>query len=337
MTTWTVEPPPPGLRTPAVDAGALAMPRRSIWQRSVAWGLASAAAVALIATLAGNPFRSVTGRGPMRQADALDELRTTSVPAAVEAPAGMAVGGVSRSQVEAVLQADRSPVIARTSRLRLLVEDLDASRLELERIARDINGFIGDIVVNSQGARSVRATLRVPADALDRAMDALRRMGKILEESRQAEDVTEQSLDIDARISNGRRTEERLVQLLTNRTGSLEDVLAVERELARIRTELEQLEGRRKNLDRRVAYATVRVEITEQARPDVSLGPVGVTPRLRNALVEGARIALQSLLNVALFAIEVGPAVLLWVLILALPTRFAIRRWRRRQDATAWR
>jgi hypothetical protein len=332
LTTWTVEPPPSELRTPAVDAAPLAAPRRPIWRRPVAWGLAAAAAVALIATLGGNPLWRTTGREP---AEASRQLQAAPVAAMAEA-AEVAGAGLPPMAAGQAFQADLSRLIARNARLRLLVEDIDASRVELERIARDINGFIGDIVASSQGTRSVQATLRVPADAFDRAMNALRQMGKVLEESRQAEDVTEQSLDLDARISNGRRTEQRLLQLLASRTGSLEDVLAVERELARIRIELEQLESRRKGLDRRVAYATVRVEITEQARADVSLGPVDVTTRLRNALADGARAALQSLLSVALFAIEVAPAVLLWALILALPAWYAIRRWRRRQDSAAW-
>jgi hypothetical protein len=79
------------------------------------------------------------------------------------------------------------------------------------------------------------------------------------------------------------------------------------------------------------------VEISEQPRPDVSLRPVGVTARLRNTLAAGARTALQSLLNVVRFAVEVGPAVLPWALILVCPARYAIRRWRRRLGAVAWR
>jgi hypothetical protein len=346
MTTWSIEPPPAGLRLPAADLAEAKFVRRPFWRSAAVWIAAPAAAVVLISAIrlaqsgffvaskpASTPTMAVTLGGSVEGQPSPGSGGGPRVSAAM--PRRAQATGQGADSIRQPAESAAGPLIARTARLQVLVDSIDASRTALERIARELNGFIGDISAGGQQSRWVHATLRVPADKLDATTSAVRALGKVLEESQQGEDVTEQSLDIDARISNGRRTEQRLVQLLTNRTGSLEDVLAVERELARVRTELEQLDASRKNLDRRITDATVRVEISEQARPAVTLGPTRFTTRLRNAAVDGVRSALQSLVDVLLFAIEVGPFLLVWALMLALPARFALRWWRQRQSSAA--
>jgi hypothetical protein len=87
-----------------------------------------------------------------------------------------------------------------------------------------------------------------------------------------AEDVGEEFVDITARVVNGRRLEERLVDLLATRTGRLQDVLAVERELARVREEIERHEGRLRYLRTRAAMSTLAVTLHE-AKPIVGDHP----------------------------------------------------------------
>jgi hypothetical protein len=70
-------------------------------------------------------------------------------------------------------------------------------------------------------------------------------------------------VDITARVTNSKRLEERLVALLSTRTGKLEDVLAVERELARVREEIERYEGRMRFLRTRAAVSTLSVTVHE--------------------------------------------------------------------------
>jgi hypothetical protein len=78
-----------------------------------------------------------------------------------------------------------------------------------------------------------------------------------------AEDVGEEFVDLTARAANGRRLEERLLDLLGSRTGRLQDVLAVERELARVREEIERLDGRLRYLRTRAAMSTLSVTVHE--------------------------------------------------------------------------
>jgi hypothetical protein len=75
--------------------------------------------------------------------------------------------------------------------------------------------------------------------------------------------VGEEFVDVTARVANARRLEQRLVTLLATRTGKLEDVLAVERELARVREQIERYEGRLRYLSTRVETSTLTVTVHE--------------------------------------------------------------------------
>jgi hypothetical protein len=78
-----------------------------------------------------------------------------------------------------------------------------------------------------------------------------------------AEDVSEEFVDLTARAANGRRLEERLVDLLRTRTGKLQDVLTVERELARVREEIERIDGRMRFLKSSAQLSTLSVNLFE--------------------------------------------------------------------------
>jgi hypothetical protein len=90
-----------------------------------------------------------------------------------------------------------------------------------------------------------------------------------------AEDVGEEFVDVSARLANARRLEDRIVVLLATRTGKLEDVIAAERELARVREEIERYEGRLRFLRNRVALSTLAVTVHE---PYPVVGGPGVGP-----------------------------------------------------------
>jgi hypothetical protein len=133
--------------------------------------------------------------------------------------------------------------------------------------------------------------------------------------------VGEEFVDVTARMENARRLERRLVELLATRTGKLDDVLAVERELARVREEIERYEGRIRYLSAHVATSTIVATVHEKA-PIVATQP-GTNP-LRQAVVNMWR-------NFVLFlawSIE-ALGVLVPVGVIALGVLVARRRWKR--------
>jgi Domain of unknown function (DUF4349) len=155
----------------------------------------------------------------------------------------------------------------------------------------------------------------------------------VLQESQSSEDVTDAHRDLAIRISNAKVEEARLEQILKDRTGKLSDVLAVEQEQARVRTEIEQMEAEELAMRGRAAYSTITVDVSERyiaALADTGPTPLGI--RLRNALVDGARAAIDSMVGVALAALNVAPLVILWGGLLFLPVRMVVRRLRERRQ-----
>jgi hypothetical protein len=242
-------------------------------------------------------------------------------------PAAVAGGPTSQ-------QSTSGPLIVRTARLRLLTKDFESTRQTVDRAVQGVGGFIGQVDVARTGpeSRVLRATLRIPAGRLEQTLTALKGLGEVIEESQGADDVTEQVLDLDARIANSRNTEKRLNDLLLKRTGALADVLAAEREVSRVREEIERLDAQRKNLDRRVTYADVSLQVDEERKATLDMGPLTASARFRNALVDGFRGAFTSVLEVTFLLVLVAPILGLWALLLAWPLRLLLR-WTRRVRA----
>jgi hypothetical protein len=228
----------------------------------------------------------------------------------------------------AAAQRADGPSIARWARLDIVASRFDDVNPAIDRILADVKGFAGNIdATAARGtSRALRATLRIPASSLDAAMASLKRLGHVEAESRGGDDVTEQVVDIAARLANARNTEVRLTDVLRNRTGKVSEVLEAEREIARVRGEIEQLDAERKNLDRRVTYATLTLNVSEEPKAALDIGPLPLSARYRNAIVDGLRSAFEGLLEVSLVILRLGPSLAAWVVVLFWPARILLRR-----------
>ncbi|HSZ64177.1 MAG TPA: DUF4349 domain-containing protein [Terriglobales bacterium] len=222
------------------------------------------------------------------------------------------------------------PMTIRTAQLNLVTKEFDKARASLEAILKRHRGYVGELNVggNTGSGRTLTATLRVPADQLDATMAEVKTLGRVESESQGGQDVTSQYVDLQARLGNARNTEERLTDLLRNRTGKLSDVLAVEQELDRVRGEIEQMEAERKNMANQVSYATVTASITEEYKAQMQVVPPSTSTRVGNAAVEGYRTMADGVVGVVLFLLSTGPSLLLWAAILFFPARVAWKKLR---------
>ena len=156
-------------------------------------------------------------------------------------------------------------LIIRTGDARIEVAEIRAAVTQLRELAQRVGGHVANS--SYQGGRNeIRAAtleLKVPAARYDETVAALDAVGRVEYVNSRAEDAGEEYADASARLTNARRLEERLLALLTSRTGKLEEVLAVERELARVRGEIEQIEGRLRYLRTRAAMSTLTVTAHE--------------------------------------------------------------------------
>jgi hypothetical protein len=223
-----------------------------------------------------------------------------------------------------------APMIARTVSLSIVVKDFSASRATLDAILSRHHGYSAQLDVNTaeNAARTLQASLRIPAPELAGAINDLKSLGRVENETQGGEEVSQQHADLVARLKNSRETERRLQAILTERTGKISDVLAVEQEIARVRLEIEQMEAEQKSLEHRVDFATVNLNLSEEYKANLTL-PMSVGTRLHNGLVEGYRNASETILGIILFFVEYGLTLAIWILILLVPAVFLWRRFRR--------
>jgi hypothetical protein len=164
--------------------------------------------------------------------------------------------------------------LIRNATLTLEVRDArHASRVLIAAVG-PARGYVAESheSVDELGRRSVVITVRVPAGRFDGSLAQVEGLGKVLDKQVTAEDVTEEFVDSQARLANLQQTEQRLRDHLTH-TGRLSDILLVERELTRVRGEIEQLQGRLRYLSHRIAYSTLAVTLTEAPRPQPVVPP----------------------------------------------------------------
>jgi hypothetical protein len=223
------------------------------------------------------------------------------------------------------------PMIVRTISLSIVVKEFDAARASLDAILARHNGYSATLnAVTPQGAaRTIQASLRIPAPQLAAAAAELKALGRVENETQNGEEVTQQHADLVARLKNSRETEQRLEDVLRTRTGKVKDVLEVEEEIARVRGEIEQMEAEQQTLEHRVNFATIDLKLAEEYKAQLSSPAPSVGIQLRNATVNGFRNASETLLAILLFVAESGPTLLLWLLILLFPARLIWRRYQR--------
>ena len=147
------------------------------------------------------------------------------------------------------------------------VDSLEPAIALVTQLASRLGGYVANTSLQAglTQIRSATLTLRIPAARYEEALGGLRPIGDLETANSNAQDVGEEYVDLSARVENGRRLESRLVALLATRTGKLDDVLAVERELARVREQIERLEGRLRYLRARAAMSTLTVTVHESA------------------------------------------------------------------------
>jgi hypothetical protein len=225
-----------------------------------------------------------------------------------------------------------APMIARTASLTILVKDISAARSSLDTIVVQHRGYSAQITVDlsdSAPPRGIVASLRVPAPDLPSALADLRAIGRVQHEKQSGEEVTQQHTDLVARLQNSRETEQRLRDILAQRTGKIEDVLQVEEEIARVRGEIESMEADQKALEHRVDFAIVDLELVEDYNAPFNSPTQSTLTRMHNALVAGFHHATDTVLAMILFFEEYGPVILVWLVILGLPSLFVWRRYRK--------
>ena len=286
------------------------------------------------------------GRG---QDSRSEELESAEMPGEVGSAPGSANAGATDVASGVRLVATQPPPapetppaprrIVRNAQLSLVVASPPGAADRLTRLADSLGGYASDVRAHRREDRLYyHLVLRVPAERLDVALDAIRELAvRIDSESIQAEDVTEQHVELDARLTTLRATETELQALLAesrSRGAEVEDIMAVYRELVGIRTQIEQTRAQLENLESRVALSTITLELA----PEAGSGPI-VRERWRPGGI--AREAVRTLVDVlrvlatlAIYAVIVLLPILGLLAIPLVVLWYVLRRRFRRRRAT---
>ena len=173
---------------------------------------------------------------------------------------GMAVANMTEVRVDRML--------VWKAQLSLQVWSVSNAVTEATTMAKQQGGFVEQ--KSDRGDESANMTLRIPAKTLRTAMANLETLGDVTYRSVEGEDVTEQYIDVDARLKNKIVLRERLKQLLDKAT-TVKDILAIETELNRLQGDIDSMEGRIKSLKGLVDFATITLSL--ERKP--ILGPLG--------------------------------------------------------------
>ena len=206
-----------------------------------------------------------------------DDSRSPAEPAkdapgapAMTAPMARISSEVAADQVSGSQAADPgvklpSQMIIRTGQVSIEVDSLERAVREVTEMAAKAGGFIASSSISSgeNAARTATIEVKIPAERYQGTVDGLKQVGKIRSAATNSQDVGEEFVDVTARVSNAKKLEERILNLLATRTGKIEDVLNVERELARVREEIERYEGRIRYLKSQVSMSTLTVTVFE--------------------------------------------------------------------------
>jgi hypothetical protein len=220
------------------------------------------------------------------------------------------------------------PMIVQTAKISVVAKNYDEASAAIEKLAIARGGYLEKLESQSRinDARRLSAAMRIPTTQMGAFLADVRKLGHVEEESQSNEEVSAEYVDLQARLRSAQATERRLIELLGTRTGRLEDVLDAERELARVREEIESMQGQSALLVHRVSYATVQVQLSEEYHEKLqSSGPTGT--KLRNALVEGLQNLQDGVVGLLIFLLNYGLSILFWLAIVPVPVWLVWKRW----------
>ncbi|MEM6505904.1 MAG: DUF4349 domain-containing protein [Planctomycetota bacterium] len=171
----------------------------------------------------------------------------------------------SRGPIAELPTAAQQRKIIFNANIRLVVDKFEGVSKAVSSLAKKHGGFIASSNIHgSEGEpRSGNWTLRIPSQNFDSFIDGSKGLGQVHSLNQDSKEVTAEYVDLEARVRNLKAEEERLHKHLDESTRSLKDILEVEQQLARVRGEIERMQGRLNVLKDLTSLSTVTVRIEE--------------------------------------------------------------------------
>ncbi|MBM4352201.1 MAG: DUF4349 domain-containing protein [Deltaproteobacteria bacterium] len=224
-------------------------------------------AVAAALLVAAGCAKLEQGRGPM-------ELPTKQGASFGDEAKQISAGRMAEA-AEPSRPAVQGRILVKTGALTLIVGEAGKAQEKLAELVTKYDGYVAGKQAEAwipharylapSEVRQMTYTLKIPADRFDEFVGEVKTIGSYTNESMNIEDVTFEYVDLDARLSNQKKVEQRLLGHLETSARELKDIVEVERELARVREQIETLTAQFKVLQDRVAFSTLTLTISVQA------------------------------------------------------------------------
>ncbi len=202
------------------------------------------------------------------------------------------------------------PQLRKQANLTVVLTDLDAASQQVQQIIVQARGNLLGLQDHRSPegiAHQISLTLRVPQIQLDSVLADIRVLGTVQQQSITAEDVSDQLVDLEARLKNLRRSEAALLEIM-ERSGEIADVLEVSRELSTVRESIERMAAQQQSLERQVAYSYIYLTLKSPTSEGMPLRPVGETlGNTWKAATRSAKAFTLGGLNVSLWLLAYSP------------------------------
>ncbi len=184
--------------------------------------------------------------------------------ASPESPANAKEAGKTSVDTSAQQLVNRK--LIRNATVELEIVSFDNAVQKITAFANEEHGYVAttDSEKQANGKLRGQVVVKVLPENLDRFLQKIRSLGELKNQTLGTEDVTRAYFDTDARLKNAHVMEQRLIDMLKAKTGKVSDLLQVEKELGRVREEIEKMQGELKYWDSQVQFATVTILVAEK-------------------------------------------------------------------------
>lgn len=209
--------------------------------------------------------------------------------------------------------------VIKNGNLSLKIDNADEASKKINEIAEGNGGevFSSNFYQSADNVKNGTVTVKVPVVNFERAYGEIKKVATVvIQESTSGQDVTEQYVDLKAQLANAQAEEQTFVRIL-DRAEKIDDVLAVTRELSRVRGTIEQFQGKITFLESQTDMATISVNLTEDQSITAadSWRPFQVMKDSVNSLIQNLREFIDFAIR---FLIGALPLLIIWGVIIWL-------------------
>ncbi|MBK8551943.1 MAG: DUF4349 domain-containing protein [Ignavibacteria bacterium] len=195
------------------------------------------------------------------------------------------------------------------------------------------NGYItnSNSSVNTSGKKQGIIEARIPLQNFDTFISNVSKSGKVMSLNVTGNDITEEYIDLEARHKTQKALEERLIELLEEKTAKLTDVVEVEQKLADVRAQIESMEGRMRYLKNQSDFSTLSISLFEPSLLQTSSGG-GFFYEISEAFKEGLNGFTDVLTGLITFMIAFSPVLIFGLIVFVLIRRLVLKRKNKKPD-----